>query len=370
MRFQIHAPSGATLPLGTPAISPDGRTIAYTVNDPDGVRRIHVRPLDLVESRALPGTENALHPFWSPDGRSLAFVRLAGRQLMRIDVEAGTPRVIAGDVRGLWQGTWNENGDILFQPQGAIVRVSSEGGAATPVPLDEPRGDNSIGYPFFLPDGRRFLVWVTSSNGPSSIQLATLDSMARMMVIDNVISAPILAPTPGGKTYLLFLRAPELMAQEFDETSGTVRDTPVVLVSNIGRVGQSHPTVGVSPSGILAFQNAGDSAFGQLVWFDRSGMEVGTLPSDLALSNLQLSPDGSWVAGHRVDESGSLDIWMTDLQRLSSTRMTFGPDDEKRSRVVARQQTARVSKTGQRARFFRDRRRRQRIAGTADRCWE
>src|SRR5215831_18139357 len=42
MRFEIHAPPGSTLPLGTPAISPDGRTIAFTVDDPDGKRRIHL----------------------------------------------------------------------------------------------------------------------------------------------------------------------------------------------------------------------------------------------------------------------------------------------------------------------------------------
>ena len=72
-RFEIHAPPGGTLSPGTPAISPDGRTIAFTVDDPDGKRRIHLRPIDRIETRALPGTEGAIHPFWSPDGHSLAF---------------------------------------------------------------------------------------------------------------------------------------------------------------------------------------------------------------------------------------------------------------------------------------------------------
>src|SRR5262249_44466074 len=89
-RFEIHAPPGSTLPLGMPAISPDGRTIAFTVNDPDGKRRIHLRPIDRIETRALPSTEGAVHPFWSPDGRSLAFaVYGSPGHLKRIDVAVG-----------------------------------------------------------------------------------------------------------------------------------------------------------------------------------------------------------------------------------------------------------------------------------------
>src|SRR5262245_22135599 len=63
-RFEIYAPEGSKLPLGTPAPSPDGRWIAYTVTDMDGLRRIHLRSMDSIESRVLPGTETAVHPFW------------------------------------------------------------------------------------------------------------------------------------------------------------------------------------------------------------------------------------------------------------------------------------------------------------------
>src|SRR5215467_13658564 len=89
-RFEIHAAPGSTLPLGTPAISPDGHTIAFTVNDPDGKTRIHLRHIDRIETRALPGTEEAVHPFWSPDGRSLAFATQF--HLKRIDVAGGAAR--------------------------------------------------------------------------------------------------------------------------------------------------------------------------------------------------------------------------------------------------------------------------------------
>src|SRR6516164_1848357 len=113
MRFEIHAPPGSTLPQGTPAISPDGRSIAFTVDDPDGKRRIHLRPIDRIETRALPGTEGAVHPFWSPDGRSLAFgVGGPPRHLKRIDVAGGAARDLV-ETTAPWHGAWSQSGGIL-----------------------------------------------------------------------------------------------------------------------------------------------------------------------------------------------------------------------------------------------------------------
>ncbi|HET9363029.1 MAG TPA: protein kinase [Vicinamibacterales bacterium] len=331
MRFQIHAPPGSTLPLGTPAVSPDGHALAYAVSDSTGVTRLHVRPIDRVETRVLPGTEGAVHPFWSPDGRSLAFLPLPGRQLTVIDVEGGAPRVVAKEVGSPWSGTWNQNGDLLYWPAAVTMRISAQGGTPTPVTsLDQQRGETQVLFPFFLPDGERFLVRVTSRDR-SSIQLAILGTMGRTMVVDDVDSAPILAPSPGGKTYLLYLRAPDLMAQEFDQTSGSVRGDPAVLVSNIGQVGAPpvHPAVGVSPSGILAYQTGGVQ-IGRLTWVDRSGTEVEKLRAESTFFwNPQLSPDGSRAAGFRFDpSSGATDVWVTDLQRASSTRVTFGNENE------------------------------------------
>src|SRR5262249_7577242 len=198
MRFEIHAPPGSTLPLGTPAISPDGRTIAFTVNDPDGKTRIHLRPIDRIETRALPGTEGAIHPFWSPDGRSLAFASGGPpRHLKWIDVAGGAARDL-GETTGSWHGAWGQNGAILCNCGNAMSLILAEGGLPTPM---ERGKEDRIGHPYFLQDGKRFLVSVSGEK--SSIQLATLGSTERRMVLDDTYGAPILAPTPQGKTYLL-----------------------------------------------------------------------------------------------------------------------------------------------------------------------
>jgi len=325
MRFEIQAPEGSTLPLGTPAFSPDGRTLAYTVTGPDHTTRIHVRSLDAIQSRVLAGTENAVHPFWSADGRSLAFATggSAGSQLRRIELASGVVHALT-DVTGPWHGTWNRNGMILFAARNAISEMSGEGGRATVVATpDEKRGEQGIGFPHFLSDGNRFLTRVTFSDGRAAIELATLGSAERTVVVSDSRSAPTVVRTPVGNTYLLYMRDSDLLAQAFDETSGKVLGKAVVVVNNIGRVANPDdlPTVGVSSTGLLAYQTD-PGASGELAWFDRFGQRVRELPQVAIGESPALSPDGQFAAVQKRTASSS-DIWLTDLVRGSSTRLTF-----------------------------------------------
>jgi len=329
-RFQIFAPPGSTLPLGTPAPSPDGRMLAYTVRGQDRVTRIYVRSLDSIESRILPGTEGAIHPFWSPDGRSLAF---ATGNLRRIDLAGGPARSLA-DIGPQWQGAWSQTGIILLKngaAGGGIAQVSGDGGTATAtVMLNAARGETGIEFPFFLPDGKRFLAVVRHIDGSENIELATLGSMARKIILPGMNGAPaIFAPAPDGRNYLLYVRDASLVAQEFDDKTGSVRRSPMVLVDGIGLVGNPPmlPSVGVSPGGVLVYQTASQTSAYRLSWFDRSGKLLSELPPEVGGYNPRLSPDGRFAAVSRPSGAGAgagADIWLVDLLRGSSTRFTFG----------------------------------------------
>ncbi len=191
-RFEIHAPEGSTLPLGTPAPSPDGRTIAYTVAGKDGVTRIHVRSMDSIESRVLPGTERAIHPFWSPDGRSLGFT--ADNILKRVDLAGGSARALT-EARGVFHGSWNQDGVILFASPTGLSRIPADGGVPTPAAkLDENKRETVVVFPYFLSDGKRFLVKVMHADGTSSTELASLGSWERTTVIADAATAPSWLP--------------------------------------------------------------------------------------------------------------------------------------------------------------------------------
>jgi eukaryotic-like serine/threonine-protein kinase len=320
-RFEITAPPGSTLPPGTPAVSPDGRTLAYVVRDADGIPRIHVRALDSIASRALPGTERAIHPFWSPDGRSLAFS--ADRVLKRIDLAGGAPLALT-PISGPWHGAWSQAGIILGLMASGLVQVPAEGGPVRPVEMAGRMTGLSFGFPFFLSDGRRFLGRVDADGG-ANIELAALGSAEHKLVLPDVGSAPILAPTPNGKVYLLYLREASLVAQAFDEKTATAAGNPFAVADAVGRVAspQSLPTVGVSPAGVLAYQTAGDAHNNRLQWFDRSGKPLGQVAAESDGFDFQLSPDGRSVAMVRSTPV-TADIWIADLVRGSSTRFTFG----------------------------------------------
>src|SRR5215468_2410380 len=149
------------------------------------------------------------------------------------------------------------------------------------------------------------------------------------MVLDDADIAPILAPTPQGKTYLLYLQESDLFGQEFEQRSGRLRGRPVLVVSDVGKVGRPpiRAAVGVSPAGILAYQTGRESEAGQLTWFDRSGRPVDALPVDASGLQPQISPDGSLVAVRKFDVSGGGNIWVTDLARKSMSPITFGRGD-------------------------------------------
>src|SRR5262249_6554232 len=50
-------------------VSPDGQKLVFTGYTADGKRQLWWRPLGSEEAQPLPGTNDALYPFWAPDSR-------------------------------------------------------------------------------------------------------------------------------------------------------------------------------------------------------------------------------------------------------------------------------------------------------------
>jgi hypothetical protein len=159
-RFQIHAPTGSTLPLGTPAISPDGRTIAYTMTDAQGVTRIHVRPSIASTLACFPEPKTPYIPSGSPTAGH--WIRHNPRQLF----EAGrcgrwiTPNTL---LRAWPLARDGEPGWHTARDSGRRHLRWNNG--EKPVLVARPEGEPAGAFPFFLPDGQRYLILANSNEG-------------------------------------------------------------------------------------------------------------------------------------------------------------------------------------------------------------
>jgi hypothetical protein len=111
------------------ALSPDGKRLAMVAYAPQANKyMIWIQEVGGRIPASVPGTEDASHPFWSPDGRSIGF--FAQGQLKRVDILSGRAAQILCEAPHGRGGTWNRDGVILFSPDGhgGLLRVSSVGG--------------------------------------------------------------------------------------------------------------------------------------------------------------------------------------------------------------------------------------------------
>jgi Tol biopolymer transport system component len=315
VRFHVALPENS--PVARFAVSPDGRYLAFVAG-----RQIWVRPIDSLESRALPGTDGVPlfsdQIFWSPDSSFIGFV--AQGQLKKISVSGGPPQPLAA-VPARTRATWGREGVILFASDSAlslIQRVPEGGGV--PVAVTKPAAGVNHSAPQFLPDGRHFLYVVSGGKAESNgIYLGSLEEGAQpVRLLPDASPAKYAPPADsGGSGHLMFVREATLMAQPFDPK--TLR-----LTGEVFPVAESVAQFSVSESGALAYMAGATAARQELVWLDRTGKRIESAgpPGDYA--NFRLSPDEKRIVFNRV-EAGNVDIWVLDLTRGVPLKITSDP---------------------------------------------
>jgi len=321
-RFEVTGTTGAQQPRW-PRLSPDGKLLAFLAADSSGLQRIWVRPLDAIEAHPLAGTESAGRPFWSPDGQYLAF--FTGGKLKKVAIAGGPPVTVAETVGGS-DGTWGSRGTILFDGSaGDSVRMVSASGGEVKGVTTFLRKDGELqhAWPFFLPDGKHFVYQVDYTGGrPSVMKVGQVGSF----------ESRVLGPSDGRTEFtaghLLFLRERTLLAQPFDASGGRTRGDPFPVAEEIV-VANEAGNFSVSARGDLAYWAQPSDQSSQLIWADRGGKRLGDASPPGSYWEVALSPDGTQAAITQVNPSNSRpDIWVRNLARGISTRLTFDPGTE------------------------------------------
>jgi len=311
------------------ALSPDGRTLAV-VGYLDSAKNNVLWIYKVGSRRAdnIGGTGGATYPFWSPDGRYLAF--FADGKLKKVEVPNGQVQTICDAPSGRG-GAWNQEGVILFAPMApsGLFRVPASGGTPEPVTkLDPVRLEMSHRWPVFFPDGSHYLFLAANIGGrpeANGIFLGSLDSDQRRLVVQSSANPAYVAPG-----YLLFYRDRVLMAQPFDLRRLALEGEPATVLNDV----QFLPQVGRAifaalDSGLLVSQSSSRVANTQLVWFDRSGKQRGTVGKPALYRNVRLAPDPRRVAYDILDlDSMNVDVWALELSRETAKRLTFDPAED------------------------------------------
>jgi serine/threonine protein kinase len=289
-----------------PAISPDGRTVAFVQTGPDGQSTIWLRPIDSLNAHSVSGTNSAQRPFWSPDSRTIGF--FADGKLKKVAASGGSVQTLCDARPG--GGTWNREGTILFTMADGLGRVSENGGdIALVTNVDKSNQDGGHESPQFLPDGNHFLYSIYGKK--DRVVIGSLKASESKVIL----SGDILNFRFASAGYILFNRIDlGLFAQPFDPKRGELTGRPQLLADRAY-------SFSTSDNGTLTYWQF---ELPELAWFDRSGHRLDVLAEQGWYGDPAISPDARSVAITKVDGT-NVDIWLIDIASKTQSRLTFDP---------------------------------------------
>ncbi len=318
-RLTVALPPGDTLQLVSPsvALSPDGRRLAYSASRAGGALQLFVRPIDSLEITPLSGTEGAIEPFFSPDGRWIGF--FAQGKLKKVLAAGGGLQTLCDAASGMG-GTWGTDDSIYFAPfnTSGIWKVSASGGAPQAVTrLNRTQGEVSHRWPQVLPDGKTvlFTVWTGPGWDEKHLELQIGDSGERRVLVRGASTGRYVS-----SGHLLYARAEEMVVVPFDVANLRVTGPPVTLADRASEQSGEGAQYAVSNSGTLAYIPSGSSnSDRRLVWVGADGHVEPVPAPPNAYTDPAVSPDGRSVA---VSIQGPTQtIWIYDIARSTLTTL-------------------------------------------------
>ncbi|MGE5242851.1 MAG: protein kinase domain-containing protein [Betaproteobacteria bacterium] len=331
MRFTLAPPTSGefTTGIGSPVVlSPNGTQMVYILRGGERAQ-LYLRRLDRDQATALPGTEGAFAPFFSPDGQWVAF--FAQGKLKKVAVTGGLPVTLcdAADARG---GDWGPDDNILFTPtaDSPLERVSADGGTPEPVTKlnSAPESDSrSHRWPWFLPGGKQALFNVVYHVGNpldhSDIGVVSLTTGEYKILIRGG-GYPRYVPTG----YLVYVVGTDMLAVPFDASKLEVTGTPVVVVSGVRTALYSGSAeFSFSNGGTLAYLSASDrpAPMDRLVWVNRKGVAQPITATLHAYANPRVLPDGRRIVVEARDQQRG--IWLYDATRDTLSPLAIASGD-------------------------------------------
>ncbi|HEX7780619.1 MAG TPA: hypothetical protein VF424_15325, partial [Vicinamibacterales bacterium] len=301
------------------ALSPDGAMLVYVARTGDGKRRLWKRALADPRAEAISGTDGAVYPFWSPDGRHVGF--FANGVLKRVPVAGGPAQTITR-APGPWpRASWGASGDILFTGgtfRSTIYRVPSSGGHPVAVPHAGVAHD-----PQWLPDGRHFL-YVTAEAAPAKLMAGSIDSAEPPVAVTEFVEESGNSARYSTAGFLVFNRGGVLNRQRFDAATLQLTGPLTAIDDRVGGV-RGWFAASVAGTTVVALNPPLDGIGGtpgdpvsRLQWVDRSGRVAGELGTPARYWTMRLSFDGLMAL-----VNPDTNVWAIDSRSNLKTRIAY-----------------------------------------------
>jgi eukaryotic-like serine/threonine-protein kinase len=307
-------------------LTPDGSRLVFVAAQGSGTR-LYSRQVGRLESEPIPGTDGAIGPFASPDGRWIGFQ--VDTRLVKVSLSGGPPIKIAelGSI-GMEGASWGDNDTIVFgglEDPRRLYRVAATGG--TPVRVSDGPANSSHGVPWVLPGGRKVLFTIGSSGaGLENARIAVLDLASH--AVDTVAAGIRAVYAPPGQ--LVYAAADgSVLSQPFDGTRGRTTGPAVAILQGIEHhsavvaefTASTAGDLGYVPSGVAG----GDKE--QLTLAGHSARTPIVLPRGSNLEDPAFAPDGKRIALRLTGEGAHQDIWVFDRGQGTLTRLTVAGDN-------------------------------------------
>jgi eukaryotic-like serine/threonine-protein kinase len=320
VRFTLPAAAnGQTSSVGynIVTVSPDGRTLVYVGRGAGARQQLMLRTLDDIAARPLPGTEDALHPFFSPDGRWVAFIR--GNQLYKIALDGAAP-LLLGTAPGTFNGaSWSSSGVIVVSSNTALFAIPEAGGTARVFKSDAHPGEYIYqDSPLVLDEAKSVIYSSWTGSSPATGRIAIVPIGGGVSTILDLRGIMPLGVIDGTLVYVT--SAGVMMGASIDLEKRRLLGPPVQLIDHVSlNAGTGLAFAALSRAGTLIYQSG--TQLSRVVVVGKDGARRPVLDIAGDYSYPRLSPDGKQLA-ISIGSADHRDVWLDELASGTRTRLT------------------------------------------------
>ncbi|HEV8446681.1 MAG TPA: protein kinase [Gemmatimonadaceae bacterium] len=307
------------------SLSPDGRTLVYVgAGTTLSASRLWIRHLDELTATPLAGTDGAINPSFSPDGRRLAFVSSNDMALRVVAVSGGATTVLVDSLVDRGGVSWGTDGYIYYDghlPGDGLARVPETGGKAEAATSSDSTSERFHMNPSALPNARGVLFTIARPSGLPTYDIGVLDSRTGKYKV--LVRGAIGRYAESG--HLIYVTADgTMMAAPFDLEHLRITGEAFSLAQGVAVRALSRGDVSISASGTMVYA-AGSTGggLGDLAWVTRDG-KITPVDSQFAryfIGPLHLSPDGRQAAVTTLDLDAQRSVWVKQLDHGPATRV-------------------------------------------------